>query len=124
MPILENIVLTDLPQQFKAPTGLMYMVESIHLINLTAEVGTLIFVGDYNLHVLSATDSKEPTNWLAIHHCDTVSDIMIRGINEKTKFLIAHKNSSTLINGRITVYGTLVKASRTQLLIEWFRKVR
>ena len=122
--ILANIILTDLPQQFKAPTGMMYMVESIHFVNLTIEAGTLIYVADYNIHPNNVTDNKEPSNWLAIHECDAISDIQINGINEKTKFLIAHKNSSTLILGRVTVYGSLVKASRTQLLIEWFRKVR
>ena len=123
--LLVNAIFTDNPEQFKAPTGMMYKVESVHIINLTAEAGTLLYLQDFNIHPNNVTDNAgSQNNWLAIHECDSIHSSFTQDINEKTKFLIVQKNSATTINARITVYGKLVKASRLELLVEWFRKVR
>lgn len=110
-------------RQFKAPKGMMYRLHSFHATNFSS-VANQLFVLDEGL-------DEPPTSLGFGRPFLALIDLNIDGLfvygefdNHKTKFLSMGPLTIAQINSCIQIYGELVIASRTELLIEWFRKGR
>ncbi len=111
--------------RFKAPRGQQYFVTAIAMVNLLAVNNVFSFVIDF-LSEDQQTDSLIRSAPFLAGIVTTVSghNIVIQDINHKTKFLTIGKNSTTAVRVFVSIYGKLIPISRTDALIEWFRKGR
>lgn len=128
----------DLLKNHKAPQGLQYLVESMSLqIIVVAESAAarqvIVDLMDYNkeefaednqartmqsIATLAFIQSANSTAWNQPTHYNQ------SGINHKTKFLSLNINNVAATQYKVHVYGQLIPISRTEAIIEWFRKGR
>lgn len=123
--LLISVDYTDLLLRFKAPKGLQYKISGICFSNINVVAGVVVFVVDY-LAEDELTDSMIRTvpNIAAWNSALSSSGIFINNMDHKTKFITIAKNSTAPVRTIINIYGDLVPISRTEAILEWFRKGR
>lgn len=120
--LLISALLQDNALVFKAPKNHMYFVENVSFVNSQAD-DFFIFVFDEMLEdVVDITSRRSP---IAVFEAAiSGTNFHVTGINHKTKYLTVNKSNANSVNIFVLIYGELIKASRSELLMEWFRKGR
>lgn len=121
MTVLISANLTDLILKFKAPRGMMYFVEGINFATVQAD-GIYITVHPFAIDATFNIDVSTRQAIASFSASIAGTNHFIGGINEKSKFLSIAKASVQTVDVSIEIYGELVKASRTELIMEWFRR--
>jgi len=121
--LLISVQYNDAILRFKAPRGLQYFIESISMVNQTAINNILVMVIDF-LAEDEQTDSFNRSSPSIANMITTIGGLhtFINSINHKTKFISIGKNSTAGVTTFINIYGKLIPISRTDTLLEWFRK--
>lgn len=116
------------PVKFKAPKGFMYNIFDIHF-SVTLAGSNIVGVLNYLLE-----DEVDQDDW-NVANAEGVLAIIATNIagqaedfnftkGEMTKFISIAANTSTVFACFIIIHFELVKASKTELILEWFRKGR
>lgn len=116
----------DAPKRFKAPRGFMYEIWDIHFMVFTAGAGILTIV-NYLLEDEVTTISVRRSEGILASFSSTIAGqaedfTFTKG--EKTKFITGARDGSNTMGVIAIIHYELIKASRTELLLEWFRKGR
>ena len=116
--------LTDEFLYHKAPRNTMYHIHSIVFsMPIAINIFALIFARELKSPTGSRLDTTSSTSDLiAVHTHNVVGSFEISGINETCKSITIGKNDAQSSDVRVSIYGDIVKASRKDLIIEWFRK--
>lgn len=127
MKLLDGSILT-ISESWKAPKDHMWLIESILVIDHISSANVILFKNEFR-RTRQQVDTMPNINTqdvLFTLHTDGVTgfNFQINNINELTKYLTVGKQSTNDVDITFYVFGKLVKATRTQLLIEWFRKAR
>ncbi len=109
-------------RRYKAPRGMMYIINIIHVSVATTATNTFGVVD----HAIDQEDQNSIANGNFIFSIDTGSAIndSLENLKIKTKFFTIGFFGSNAAAVRVAIFGELVTVSRTELLIEWFRKGR
>lgn len=114
----------SVPFRYKAPRHFMYIIEDIHWSGMGA-AGNRVLVFDY------ALEDEVTTVNIATKHPIAFFDTTLRASQDvefttplKTKFISIALDSGVAFQGFLIIAGNLVQVSKTELLIEWFRKGR
>lgn len=106
----------------RAPKNHMYRVGSIVFTNQIAIAS--------NLYLITR---KVPFDKTSLSHLDDIvgafetSNLVnfeITDIDEITKYITIGQTASVAVAVVITVYGDIIKATKIELIIEWFRRGR
>ena len=120
--LLISTVFNDIVLNYKAHKGMLYFIEGI-LFSNDSGVGGQIRI--YDEIIEDAPDVTTRAGFMACFSPSTDgSNLFVGNINHKTKYISILKNVVATVNVDIVIYGELIKASKTDLLIEWFRKGR
>lgn len=116
---------TTPPKFFKAPKGFMYEIFDIHfsiLVGGSNGIGVVPYQLEDEVVFLSTTTSE----FLAFMPTDIAGNIADFAFTkgEKTKYITIAIQDSTAIGVIIIIHYELTHASRTELILEWFRKGR
>ena len=122
--LLISANMLDLFLRYKAPVNTMYNITGINFSNFLS-VSAELFVYDYLLEDDITDDDSGSSNFIATFNTAIAgTSHFIDSINHKTKFITIGKNTGTSIACQVQIYGDIVPVSKTDLLIEWFRKGR
>lgn len=120
--LLIGVVFNDQALNFKAPKNMMYKISGINFSN-DSPVGGQIRIFDEQTE--DNVDFTSKTGFIASFGISVDGNShFIDNIDHTTKFISILKNVAATVNVDIQIYGDLVKASKTDLIIEWFRKGR
>ena len=114
---------TGTNQQHKAPRNMMWIVESISISSETSVNAHLMFV-DREARPSVITSLANTIQRIIGSFSLTIAgvDKEITGINQKTKYVSVGLNVAGSPDVKYQVFGELIRASRKELLIEWFTK--
>lgn len=119
--LLHHVTFLDFVLSFKAPRNHMYLVESIHMMLHGDQANNAIRL--YSRQLATNVDFFTGISEVfASFSSETVGNFQISGINEKMKHISIAKTTAMGVVAEISIYGELIKASRTELIVEWFRK--
>ena len=109
-------------KSFKAPRNTMWRVDSINFSNQLVVANEEIFVVDRQFPTATLTVSRTVDHILGVMPTDAIANHQILDIDHKTKYLTIVSEAGTTKDAQISIYGEIIRASRKELLIEWFRK--
>ena len=111
-------------RRFKAPRNMLYLLTGYTLTNF-GSAGTRFFLIDQSLEPETDTvnlgnDKQYLINWdLAIDG----HSLSFNGMDHKAKYITMGGQSQAVnINVSVQIWGDVVKATKLELLWEWFRK--
>lgn len=124
MTLLYTVNLTDNIVRLRAPPGFSHRIDAVNFSNKTALAAAFMYIID---------------RWFPVSIVDTVGvnvsnviasmDLTIAGqnhfvdsINQKSKYLTVAKTDAGTSNCVVSIYGDFVKATRTELIVEWLRR--
>lgn len=110
----------------KAPKGTMYKIFSV-TCGVISNGNNAVIIVPYAMEDEATTLDVTAANAWAVFPTDTVGFFHLANfqLGEQTKwFSVAPSNDVTSFQAVVIFHGELVKASRQELLIEWFRKGR
>lgn len=111
--------------RIKAPKGKIFEIDTIYFNNGMAVAGGLVFVLDYVVEEEITDAYSSVSEFLAAFSTDIAGSFMsIPDVKHRTKYLTITKAGTGGVVSHIAIYGELVKAPRTELIFEWFRKGR
>lgn len=125
MPILAVVIAEGFgPLVFKAPIRTMYKIHSFY--------GIINFAGNNSVRILNYAveddfvigAQNEGLIFAIEADSGNISALFVLPVPEITKWITIHRSSGTAFTGTVFMNYELVKATRTELLIEWFRKGR
>lgn len=122
MIIGSKLLNTINPIRLKAPQGMMFVIQSIHVANAGSDVANNLFVLDYLVE--DQVGQITPSDWISsVRLLTTGHNEFVNDLHHQCKY-ISILTDANVPNCRVTIHGRLINASRTQLLIEWYRKGR
>ena len=115
-------------KRFKAPHGFMYEITDIHF-SVLAAVNNRVYVIGYDIEEKgTSTDiaASDVADFIAIMETEAIRQQSFHfSVAEKVKYLLlAQAASGNAFECSVVIVGRLTKASKTELLMEWFRKGR
>lgn len=123
MTLLISAHLLDDTLVYKAPIRMMYFIETITVAVIGTIVGYIVVQDTLNERFADTLVGQRDI--IAAFSGGSLDDQpTVSGINHKSKFLSVGKTSSAAMDARILIYGELVPATTTELILEWFRKGR
>lgn len=122
MIILSELFTKTIPLQKKAPRNTMYQIDAIFISNGVVSAGGEILVLDRQVALATTTLDVNKENVVSMITTDAIHEHFVNTIDHKTKYITIGNTISGTPNCRVIVYGSIVRASRKELLIEWFRK--
>lgn len=124
MPVLISTTFVDQFQRFKAPRHMMYKISSIHFSVAIALAANQILVFSRELTPTGIPDdfTTSRDSVIAVKSTEAIGDFQVMDINEKAKIITVGKDNSGVTNAIVTIYGELIRATKVELIIEWFRK--
>lgn len=122
MKLMSEFLTSQGIRRFKAPKGLQYLITGIYLAVFEATTGNA-YVLDYLVEdeitvVLVITEQ----NVLSMISTNVIDNSFIDNLNHKTKYLTLGTVGNA--NCLFVVFGELIHLSKTEAIIEWFRKGR
>lgn len=123
MPLLFAGNLTDAVIRYKAPRNMMFNVESVACSVSTALATNYVIVTTRWLED-EIVDSTTLADVIAAFASDLQENFEIININETAKYLSIGKTNAGSIDAMVLIYGTIKRATKMDLLIEWFRRGR
>lgn len=114
---VDNIV------RFKAPQHKMYHVSSIAASNLSAVVDH-VHIFSESLEAEDDLDATLRISPFATFTSSAIGNFQIQGIDDIMKYISIGKSNAASVNMWINIYGELKKATKKQLIMEWFMKGR
>lgn len=111
------------PLTFKAPKRRMYLISSIaFFINVAG--ANAVHITDYSYEELNAVVDITGSKTIISFPAAALNFFQITDMDHKAKYISIGSATSTTFTGVIYIYGDLIKATRVELLWEWFRKGR
>lgn len=122
--LLISVVMDDKVIRRRAPQGFMYQIDSIKLSNGIALAG-FAFVSPYEYEdEIDDIFANVARDFLVTMDMNLTGNIEFTNIDTKTKYLSFGKDIANSCKVGISVYGKLVKGTRTELIMEFLRKGR
>lgn len=122
MELLRSFNLTDDAVRARAPAGLIYNVKMIHVAIVTVLADNYLIIANRWLEDIA--DTIRRTDRVATFSTAIAGNYFLDGLEEFTKYLTIGKTNATSLDAVVNIYGELVKGSKIQLVMEWFRKAR
>jgi len=123
MLLISQRIIQEIPKRFKAPRHLMYLIDSVIFVITSANANRIV-ISD-RLVDDQATTVNELDGFVMFNPVNTnVNNVQYTNLNVKTKFLTIGMHTTIGATVFVYIFGEYFKASRTDLLIEWFRKGR
>ena len=119
--------LTDDFFRFKAPKGKMYLIESMNFNNRDSTLNTILIFDEWLEEDAGAVDDNTTRrSQIASFYVIAIdgSNHSISGIDHECKYITIAKTQATSVDVLIEIYGKFTIASKTDLILEWFRKGR
>lgn len=114
--LLDNLI------RRRAPKGMLYQIEAIHLAITVVLASNYIRVkSDW---VRDISDQVSRNFRIADFDTTIAGNYYLNNLEERTKFITVGKSNAGSLDAEITFYGKLVKGTKVELIMEWFRKVR
>lgn len=108
----------------KAPTGLMYKINAVHVAITTALAANYLIIADRHLDTPDVSDTLRVGDIVATFATDLQGNFFISDLDVITKWITIGKTNAASMDARVSIYGEFVKGTKTQLIMEWFRKGR
>ena len=126
MLLIAELLSTSRPNKgHKAPSGFQYLIEGIFISILDAGNSNAVILDYITEDEVSFLGTVTNIHALLIVPTDNVNaGVHMTGINHKTKFLTIALSDSAATVVWVGIYGELITISRTEAIIEWFRKGR
>lgn len=128
MPTL-NVFLdgTSPAKRLKAPKNTMFLVSDIHGSVLSSGANTVSVINELledELEIIQA-DTRQSGMIAAFSTAIAGNHVDFNFMTpQKSKFLTVARSSSTAFNAIIIIVYELIKATKPELIVEWFRKGR
>ena len=113
----------DSALRFKAPKGMMYDIQTISYTDGSA-VSLFVLIFDELLGDEVSDLSTRLSPLSAFRTNTSPAHTVIPGIDHKTKYITITKDAANSVFVFVQIYGNLIKASKLQLLWEYFRSGR
>ena len=120
--LLFTTIFTGKIIKFRAPRNTIWRVDSINFSNQLVVANEEIYVVDREFPTSTLIVSRTVDHILGLMPTDAIANHQILDIDHKTKYLTIASDVGTTKDAQISIYGEIVRASRKELLIEWFRK--
>lgn len=117
---------TSSPFTFKAPKGTMYKIWDVHSTIFAGganAIGVLNFLSELIEDVWNVDDTGGLIAVFDTAITGSTQDFQFT-TGEKSKFITIAKDGSSAFAASIIIHYELISASKTELIIEWFRKGR
>lgn len=116
---------SSLIKTWKAPRGTMWKVDSLSIVVSDSSTASLVIV-DYAFedNVDPGSVSLAGIDALIFVTANALTQYRLTKMDHKAKFLSVLINTLVSTNFHVAIYGEIVSASRTDLILEWFRKGR
>lgn len=124
MSVLFAGAFTDFTIVLKAPRNTMYKITGIqYMLQTAVQNKTAIYDREIKSPTGAPIESTNTVDGIIANFTNNfVGQSFVDNINETVKHITIAKDSNSNVDSRVIIYGDIVKASRKDLIVEWFRK--
>ena len=119
--------LTDDFFRFKAPPGMIFLIETINFSSRISTLNVCLIFDEWLEEDAGASDDNTSRDSeIASFYISGLEGFnhSISGMNHKAKYITIGKEAASSVNVKIQIYGQLIKATETDLILAWFLKGR